>query len=86
MWNAKLVRGNVYYYGSKRFENGKAVTVDDETKEYLEKNAVDHLSDTEGNPIDRPKFEFEEIKKADDGGDDDAGEADAKSGGRRRKK
>jgi hypothetical protein len=59
-WLATLVRGRVYITPTHTFEAGAApVCIDNETKVYLEKNAVDLVSvENEGEFQTRPKFEF----------------------------
>tara|TARA_Y100000031_G_scaffold140504_1_gene168257 strand:- start:269 stop:514 length:246 start_codon:yes stop_codon:yes gene_type:complete len=56
---ATLVRGNCYYLGNKRFENGKPVEVTIEERDHLEENAVDRFN-AGGESFEKPKFEFEE--------------------------
>lgn len=66
--NATLQRGNLYVYDGVRYSNGVPVAIDEETKEYLEENAVDMVATGDGDQIERQKFTFEEIEE--DSGDD----------------
>lgn len=59
---AKLVRGSVYYLGTKRFERGVAQQVSEDQEAHLKDNAVDVVSFTDANGYvaneERQKFEF----------------------------
>lgn len=57
---AKLVRGEVYFLGNTRFDNGVEVTVPQYIKDHLEKVAVDFV-DVEEEAEARQKFEFAEL-------------------------
>lgn len=56
---ATLIRGRIYILGSKEFENGRAVAITAEEKEWLEAHAVDYVTvEDEGEHQARQKFEF----------------------------
>lgn len=60
-FTATLVRGVTYWYKKQKFERDIPKRVDEETKFYLEENAVDEVTDEEGYSDPKPKFRFREI-------------------------
>lgn len=66
---ATLKHGNVYYLRSQRFDFDVPVPVDEDTKNYLEENAIDPLTFTDSNGgvtvQDRKKFEFAAVDPED---------------------
>lgn len=67
-WEATLVNGNSYTFGGTKYEKGVTKTVDNATKEALEKRAVDDRImdgefDEEGTAVTEPrqKFKFNRV-------------------------
>lgn len=59
MFNATLVNGNTYILAGVKYQNGKAVLVDESVKAHLEKYAVDTvILPGTGQIVTVPKFEF----------------------------
>lgn len=65
-YTAKLIRGDNYFLGKKRFVKGEAKEITEEEKGFIDK-AVDHFT-VGGEDFTKPKFEVEEV--ADEGEDD----------------
>lgn len=67
-YEATLVKGRCYFLGSRRFNQNEPQRVTEETKEYLEANAVDPVTieRPEGKEVlSQSKFEFVAIEGAD---------------------
>jgi hypothetical protein len=81
-FEATLVNGLVYIVGTKKFTEGKTLTIDSKLKEYLEKNAtVKQVTLIGGKRSVKEicRFEFKEIGdevKTPDAGNNDAGQND----------
>ncbi len=67
MYEATLIRGRVYVYAGKRFENGKSIPVTHDEKAHLVANARDPVDIKEGDITTqewRQKFDFAPLDSA----------------------
>ena len=67
MYEATLIRGRIYVYAGKRFENGKPLPVTNEEMAHLKANARDPVDIKEGDVTTqewRQKFDFAPLDSA----------------------